>query len=116
MLLDADKPAPPRPPTDWRWPSQWPWLLQASPLLIVWVLELMARYVHPYWEHAAFACVTIWLLWSSWDAASNPDNPYQVGRSKRRRTIDAAIGVALWLGLASWYLWSLVAVHLPAAN
>ena len=116
MLLDADRPTPPPPPTDWRWPSQWPWLLQASPIMIVWFLEVLARNVHPYWEHAAFACLTIWFLWASWDVLSNQENPYHKSHTQTRRNTHAAIAFVLWLGLATWYVWSLVTVRSPAAN
>ena len=112
MLLDADKPLPPRPPIDWRWPSLWPWLLQASPLLIVWFLGFLAHNAHPYWEHAQFAVLTVWFLWASVDALSNQQNPYHMGHTHTRRLTYAGIGFVLWLGFATWYVWS----HLAAAN
>ena len=116
MLLDADKPVPPRPPIDWRWMSQWPWLLQALPLLLVWFLGTLGQNGHPYWEHVAFAILTVWTFWANWDVLSNQDNPYHLGHTRTRRITHVVIGFALWLGFAIWYVWSHLAVGPPAAN
>ena len=105
MLLDADKTIPPLPPTNWRWPSQWPWLIQGLPILVIWFFDILTRNVHPYWEYASFGCATIWLLWASWDIASNPSNPYESHRSQTRRNVRAMIGVLLWLLVATWFFW-----------
>jgi hypothetical protein len=105
MLLDADKPVATAPPTDWRWPSQWPSAAQAALLLLAWGLSLLSRVFHPYLDHVVYGLVSVWFFWLCWDVAVNPSNPRQLGRSKTRRTADAMVGIALWLGVTLWYYW-----------
>jgi len=84
--------------------------------MLVWFLEVLARNVHSYWGHAAFACLTVWFFWAGWDVLSNPDNPYHKGHSQARRNTHAAIAFVFWLLFATWYVYSLVHVYSPAAN
>ena len=116
MLLDADKPPPPRPPIDWRWPSLWPWLLQASPVLILWFFGILAANAHPIWEYAQVAFLTIWFVWVSADVLWNQENPYHVGHTRRRRITHVVLGFAFWLAFVIWYVWSHLEVGPPAAN
>ena len=104
MLLSADNSQSVSPATSWRWPSQWPTLLQAAPVLLVVGCAVLARNAHPYWIHAAFAIVTVWLWWAGVDTIANPNNPLHRSERHTRRILQVVVIFGLWLGIAVWHV------------
>jgi len=113
MLLDAEKPSPVAPPSDWHWPTQWPALAQVAAVLLPWGFSILARNVHPGWDHVGFGMFTVWALWLSADIAFNTSHPRRQGRSRTRRIVHAMILIVLWLILVIWYFWPFGALRSP---